>query len=145
MTTELMIRYAHFIGIILLSSMLVVENILMSREISAQTLKKLVFVDRLYGIGAVVTLLAGLSLWLWLGKPKAFYSDNPLFHAKLGLFVLIGVLSVVPTIFIARGNKARQESFVLPGYVMMIKRFELIGITLLPLLAVLMARGVGLS
>ena len=145
MLDELIVRYIHFTGVILLSSMLVAENVLMGRELDQKTRKSLVSIDRLYGLGAIITLAAGLSLWLWVGKPKAFYSANPLFHAKLGLFVLIGVLSIIPTVFIARSRNANQHIITVPGGILLIKRLELLGLLVLPLLAVLMARGVGLA
>ena len=140
---ELFIRYAHFIGIILLASMLVTENILLSRQLEGATLKTLARIDGLYGLGAVITLVAGLALWVWVGKPKEFYSANPLFHAKVGLFVLIAVMSIVPTFFFARNRNRINEVVAVPSGVMLIKRLELVLLLILPLLAVLMARGIG--
>ena len=34
----------------------------------------------------LVAMMSGLTLWLAIGKPAVFYSGNPVFHAKLGVF-----------------------------------------------------------
>lgn len=57
---EAIIRYIHFMGIILLSSMLIAENLLLSTPLKVGAIKKLVKIDGLYAVGAVLTLGAGL-------------------------------------------------------------------------------------
>lgn len=143
--TELLIRYMHFTGIIILSSMLIAENLMLTRNLNKAAIKKLAIIDGIYGMGAIITLIAGLLLWFWVGKPGSFYSSNPIFHAKLGLFVFIAVLSIVPTIFFLKNIKSAQDSIVVPGYIIFITRLEVFLLFVLPLLAVLMARGYGLS
>lgn len=140
---DVFVRYIHFIGIILLASMLVTENVLMSRKLDGGNLKKLVRIDSLYGLGAIITFSAGLALWLWVGKPKAFYSANPVFHAKMGAFVLMALLSILPTLFIMRNRNKINEVIDIPVYILVIKRVELAFLLAIPLLAVLMARGIG--
>lgn len=142
---ESLVRYAHFAGIMLLASMLLVENIRIKRNMAGVEVRKLAPIDGLYGLGAVIVLVAGLTLWLEVGKPADFYSLNPIFHIKLTLFFLIALISIIPTIFIIRNRRSSVEQIVVPKYVIAIKRLELLGIVLLPLLAVLIARGIGLS
>lgn len=142
---ELFIRYAHFMGIILLASMLITENILIKRQLDSETFKRLAVIDGLYGLGAVVTLLAGLALWFWVGKPAVFYSGNFVFHIKLTLFVLIALISIYPTVFILRNRNTQEGSTEVPKAILLIKRLEIGLLAFIPLLAVFMARGVGLS
>lgn len=142
---EFLVRYIHFIGFILLASMLMVTNFMISSSLSKQELSKLLIIDRVYGASAMLTLFAGVTLWLWLGKPATFYFANPIFHIKVTLFVVAAAISFVPTrIFIQQSKQARQ-SFVMPRYIILIKRFELGLLLIIPLLAVLMARGIGIS
>jgi len=142
---ELITRYIHFIGIMLLASMLVTQNVLIKSELSAEKLRQLAVIDGLYGLGAIVTLGAGLALWFWVGKPGVFYSKNFVFHIKLTLFVIIALLSIYPTVFFIKHRSTDAESTKLPGQLILIKRLELVLLAVLPLLAVLMARGIGLS
>ncbi len=140
---ELLIRYLHFIGIILLSSMLFTENILLAKQLKNTDIKRLAVIDGVYGFAAVVTLIGGLLLWLYTGKPTAFYSANVLFHVKFSVFIVIALLSIVPTVFLLKQRNTDQALIDIPGYIIKIKRLELALLFALPLLAVLIARGIG--
>lgn len=140
---EIFIRYTHFIGIFCLAAMLISENIMLNKQLSRQEFIKLVRIDSLYGLSAMVTLIAGLLLWLWVGKPSEFYSSNPVFHTKLGLFILVALLSVVPTVFFVKNRNITESEILVPGYVVLLARIQLIFLLILPALAVLMARGYG--
>ncbi len=143
--TEILIRYVHFLGIIVFASLLVTEHVLVKDKLSREDLKRILIIDAAYGISALVVLAAGLALWLWVGKAAAFYSANPVFHAKLGLFVLTGLLSIHPTRFYLKHRKS-QESFIqVPKSVVHCIRLETLFLVLIPLLAVFMARGYGLG
>ncbi|WP_299941111.1 DUF2214 family protein [uncultured Microbulbifer sp.] len=137
------IRYGHFLGIILLASMLISENILFSKTLVIEMRKKLAFIDLVYGISAVLTLTAGLFLWLYVGKPKEFYSDNPVFHAKLGLFLVIALISVIPTVFLLKNRNSAKPVLDVPTHIIAIKRLELLLLLMLPYLGVLISRGTG--
>jgi putative membrane protein len=81
-------------------------------------------------------------MWLQVGKPPAFYTENGLFHVKLTLFVLSSLVSIYPTLFFLKHRKNRSTSpIAIPKKVFMAIRVELLLITILPLLAVLVARG----
>src|SRR5690606_32229078 len=98
-----------------------------------------------YGLGAMITLSFGLLLWLVVGKPAAFYSSNPIFIAKVGLFVVVGLMSIYPTVFFMKNRNNTAAIITLPKTLLITKRLELLFLTVLPLLAVLMARGIGNS
>ena len=141
--TEVLVRYAHFIGIIVLSSMLVGEHMLLKTQITKQDAKRLAVIDAIYGISAIIVFLAGLTLWLWVGKPSTFYTSNPIFHAKLTLFVLMGLLSIYPTVFLLKLRKSTDGVIDVPKKVINVIRMELLILVIIPLLAVLMAHGYG--
>jgi len=140
---ELLIRYFHFLGIFMVVSTLVAEHLLISKEMDIKSFKKLVIVDAMYGVGAVITLTAGLLLWFAVGKPASFYTANWIFHLKVTLFALIGILSIFPTYYFLRNRKATTEFITIPRYIVTIIRIELTLLIIVPLLAVLMARGIG--
>lgn len=143
--TELIVRYFHFMGIILLASMLVTQNVLIQKEIENKVLKRLLLVDGLYGLGAMITLVFGLLLWLAVGKPAGFYSGNPVFWCKLGIFIIVGLMSIYPTVFLMKNRNNQAAIIFLPPKVLMTKRLELVFLIVLPFLAVLMSRGIGNS
>ncbi|MCB1650007.1 MAG: DUF2214 family protein [Pseudomonadales bacterium] len=142
---DILIRYLHLLAALVLAGALLLENIAVQREISREDLRNLLKVDAVYGISAALVALCGLTLWLWVGKPAAFYNGNPVFHAKLTLFVLIALLSIYPTVFLLRQRKGVQETIEVPAGVIRVLRLELLLLALIPVLAFLMARGVGLQ
>lgn len=142
MTTDLFVRYFHFLGIFAMFALLTVQHMLLKGQVAAGGMKKIAVIDAAYGAAALVVLLCGLGLWLWVGKPAGFYSHNWVFHTKVTLFVLVGILSIFPTLFILK-NRKKTTTVDVPKYIVMLVRFELLLLCIIPLLAVLMANGVG--
>jgi len=142
---EVLVRYAHFLGIIVLSMALVSEHILLSVDSSVKKFKRLAIVDAVFGLSATLVLAAGLLLWFVVGKPSAFYSHNWIFHTKLTLFGVIAILSIYPTIFFLRNRNKSVDEVVVPKSIIMVIRTELTLLLLIPLCAVFMAHGYGLS
>ncbi len=145
MTLELFLRYIHFVSIFAIVSTLVSEHLLLRKEMTRSELGRLARIDAVYGIAALSLLAAGLTLWLTgIGKPTVFYSKNWIFHTKLTCFILVGLLSIYPTVFFLRNRKgAPNEMVSIPSFIFWSIRFELLLLFVIPLLAGLMARGVG--
>ncbi len=145
MTTEIILRYVHFISIFIIVGSLVSEHLLLKKELSRSEIDRLSKIDAVYGLAAITLLSAGLTLWLGeVGKPAIYYSKNWIFHTKLSLFVTIGILSIYPTIFFIKNRKGHpEEKIKIPSAIFWMLRFELLLLFIIPLLAGLMARGVG--
>jgi len=145
MTLEIFLRYVHFICIFIIFSTLVSEHLLLKKELARQEIGRLAKIDAVYGIAALALLSAGLTLWLGsVGKPAVYYSKNWVFHTKLTLFLLVGLLSIHPTVFFIRNRKGSpEETIQIPKSVFMALRAELALLVIIPLLAGLMAKGVG--
>lgn len=145
MTTELFLRYIHFISIFTIVATLASEHLLLKKTLTRGELGRLAKIDAVYGVAAVVLLIAGLTLWLGgVAKPAEVYSKNWIFHLKLTLFVTIGLLSIYPTIFFLKNRKGNpQEEVKIPSTIFWMLRLELALLFLIPMLAGLMARGVG--
>jgi putative membrane protein len=111
---EVILRYFHFLGIISLASMLVCQNILLSKTVSGTHLKRLTVIDAWYGVSALAILASGISLVFLVGKPSEFYTQNILFHIKFGLFLFVALLSVVPTIFLSEIEKTLKVKNLFP-------------------------------
>ena len=145
MTLELIIRYLHFLAILLVFGSLLVEFVLMKQTLPKKMFKLIGKIDALYGLAILLLFGAGLSLWFWVGKPAEFYSQNPIFILKFVLVCLVGILSIWPTIFFIKNQKGNDEDVVkIPSYIRKIILVEVVLLLVVPMLAVLMARGVGL-
>ncbi len=145
MTIELFIRYLHFVSILTVAGSLVSEHMLLSKELSRKAIKKIATLDAIYGIASIAILITGLSMWLWIGKGADFYSKNPLLHIKVTLFVIIGLLSIKPTMFFLKNRKGEQDEIVsIPKNIFMFIRIEILILFLIPILSVLIAKGIAI-
>jgi putative membrane protein len=145
MSLEITLRYVHFISIFAIVGSLVSEHLLLKKTLSRKDIGRIAKIDAVYGIAALTLLAAGLTLWLGgFGKPTYFYSKNWIFHTKVTLFAFIGILSIWPTIFFLKNRKGNADEIVnIPTSVFMMLRIELLLLFIIPLLAGLMAHGVG--
>ena len=144
------IRYLHFISILLVYATVFAEFIMLSRTLSRKKANFLAKIDGVYGIASIFVVGAGMAMWFGfdagLGfKPTAWYMGNPIFHLKYGLFIVVGILSIWPSIFFMRQRKGDQEEEIqIPNHIRAIVRIELIILSLIPILAVLAAAGISL-
>jgi len=146
MTLELILRYLHFVSIFAIVSSLVAEHLLLKGEMKRVELNRIARIDAVYGLAALTLLGAGLTLWLGsIGKPAEFYTKNWIFHTKITLFMIVGLLSIYPTIFFIKNRKGNPEETVkIPKAIFWMLRIELLLIFVIPILAGLMAKGIGL-
>jgi putative membrane protein len=140
---DIIVRYLHFVGIISLAGMLMGQNILIAKQMSEEQLMKLTIIDALYGMSALIVLASGLLLWFWVGKPSEFYTASIVFHIKFGLFLVVALLSIASTIFFVKNRTPHAGLVNIPAILITLKRLELLLVFLIPLLAVLMAGGIG--
>lgn len=145
MNPEILLRYLHFVSIFTIAGVLVSEHLLLKKALTRAEIGRLARIDAVYGLAALTLLGVGFTLWLGgFGKPAAYYSQNWIFHLKLGLFLMIGILSIYPTVFFIRNRKGDGgEMVTVPASISWMLRLELILLALIPLLAGLMARGIG--
>ena len=148
MTLEILLAYFHFIALIATASLLSAEALLCRPGMAGDALHRLKKVDIGYFSFAIAALLTGAARLFWGAKGSAYYLANPIFHAKLGLFVLVALLSVLPTVrFIQWSKAARRADAYVPASaaVARVRAFLLLELAVLaaiPLLATLMAHGV---
>lgn len=143
MNSYILVKYLHIVSILAMVSLLVVELFLLKPAMTRAELKRLSRIDGLYGLAAIAVVAAGLTLWFGVGKGAAFYA-NPLLHLKVTLAVIVGLISIVPTVFFLRQAKGDPADIVsLPTRIRQLVIVQLLIISIIPLLAVLMANGVG--
>jgi len=149
MTLEALLAYFHILAILTLVVFIASEAALCRPEwMNATIVNRLVTVDRIYGIAAGAVLVTGL-LRIYLGmKGSSYYWGNWLLHVKLTLFVVVGLISIAPTLRFIRWKKQLQAGGALPDAEEVKKTRKLVMvqahiIPLIPLAAVFLARGFG--
>ena len=145
MSSYLFFKYLHYVSIFLMVGSVFVQNFLISKELTLKEIKRIAISDAIYGISAIAVAVIGLVLWFGVGKGADFYNMNFIFHIKIGLFFLIAIFSIAPTMFYLQNRKRLKEgqTVFVPRRLLFIVRIELILLFFIPLLAVLMANGVG--
>lgn len=147
MWTDAILAYLHFAAILSLVWFLAKEWALLRAGASNLDTERLARADAGFGMTAIAVLATGALRAVYGAKGWSFYAHNPVFHVKVTLFVIVGLVSIAPTIAFIRWRKARRAN---PGYVVVetewkrARRFVMIElhlIALIPLAAVIMARG----
>ena len=138
-------RLLHFAAIFAFAGSLIIENMAIKPQITGEDARNLAKVDAVCGISAIAVLAFGLTLWLWVGKPSEFYSSNPVFHFKIGLFTLMAICAVVPTVFFSKHRKSEEDVIEVPQLLRLLLKFQIVLLVIIPVLAILMARGIGIS
>jgi putative membrane protein len=148
MLTESLLAYAHFVAILTLVVFLTSEAALCRPEwINAAVVRRLARVDIIYMGAAMAVLATGFARTYWGAKGFEWYWHQPLLHIKVTLFVIVGLISIAPTRAFIRWRKALDASGALPAEAEVRKVRKLIMVQahivmLIPLAAVLLARGV---
>ena len=149
MLTDLLLAIAHHLLIFGLAAVLIAEMILVRPQMSAADAAKVARIDIAFGVLAGLILLVGFGRVYFGLKGPEYYWSNTFFHAKLGAFLLVGLLSIWPTVrFIRwRASIRRDPAFIPPlAEVEKARRFihlELVVFFLIPVFAALVARGYG--
>jgi len=149
MTLEAILAYLHLLAILTMVVFIASEAALCRVEwMNKAVVERLARVDMVYGIAAVLVLATGLARTWWGVKGTAWYWTNPLLHVKVTLFVVIGIISIFPTLTYARWRKAVRAGGPLPAEAEVRKTRRLVMvqahlIAVIPLFAVFLARGFG--
>jgi putative membrane protein len=108
--------------------------------------------DTTWGIAALLWIVTGVwRLLSGIEKPTAYYLTNPMFHAKLGLFLLILLLEAWPMFTLMRWRRTfsageSAERLMTRGSgrkIATISHIEALLVVLMVFVAVAMARGFG--
>jgi putative membrane protein len=145
-----LLAWAHFVGLMGVAASLVAERLLVQRGMTVDDEKRLNNVDGLYGLSALSLLVSGYFRTTDFAKGWDFYQHEPIFWLKMASVAVLGALSFFPTIVLFRRDQARRNGQTLPPLsdaiidrMTTIINAELLAVLTIPLLASLMARGVG--
>jgi putative membrane protein len=110
MTLRWLVAAFHLVALALGASAIVARARALRAVRDAADLSAVFRADNLWGVAAVLWLVTGA--WRAFGgleKGAAYYLGNPLFHAKLGLFVIILLLEIWPMATLIKWRGARRR------------------------------------
>jgi putative membrane protein len=146
-----LIAYLHYVAMISIAVILVVEYLGCVPGITDSRIRTLARIDLLYMGAAMLALGSGAARVVWYAKGAAFYLHNPVFYIKLALFVAVGLMSIPPTLQYLRWLRSLKSGAagVAADYqVLRVRRYilaELVLFAFIPLMATIMARGIGIQ
>ena len=145
MTT--LFAFLHHLCAFTLVSAIAIEFALIRGELTLASARRLLATDMVYGIAAGALLVVGLLRVFFFEKGAAYYFHSHAFLLKLSLFVVVGLLSIIPTVEFLSWRKAVNAGQVPAIDAKKMKRVaavihgELAAIVVILLCAAIMARG----
>lgn len=149
MTATITLAFVHHVASFLVFAALMIELVVLRNELTVASARSVLRIDAVYGISATVLLVVGLLRVFYTEKGAGYYFASGTFLAKLALFIVVGLLSIYPTLKFLSWRKALREQRVpvlepaTRRTVRMLIHVELTLLVVIVLLAVMMARGVG--
>jgi putative membrane protein len=151
MVTTALMAFLHHLMAFTLVACVVYEFIAYRRGLTLEEARRIQRADLMYGISAGLLLIVGVLRVLYFEKGPAFYVNNPFFWLKMNTFLVVGLLSIDPTIRYLRWNKILKQN-QLPEIsdkefrrTRIILTLEVIGLAIILFAAALMARGAGMN
>jgi putative membrane protein len=145
MTT--LFAFLHHLCAFTLVSAVAIEFVLIRSELTLASARRLQVTDLVLGVAAGALLVVGLLRVFFFEKGAAYYFHSHAFLTKFALFIVIGLLSIIPTMeFLSWGGaiKAGQAPVVEAKKlrrVTMVIHSELAAVVIILLCAAIMARG----
>ena len=145
MTT--LFAFLHHLCAFTLVSAVAIEFALIRGELTLSSARRLQVTDIVFGIAAGALLVIGLLRVFFFEKGASYYFHSHAFLTKLSVFVVIGLLSIVPTMeFLSWSGalKAGQVPAISARKLRLVTAVihgELLAIVIILLCAAIMARG----
>ncbi|MGE0029752.1 MAG: DUF2214 family protein [Steroidobacteraceae bacterium] len=142
--------WLHLLAAGVAAGLLLTEYWLCRRALDRSQVRLLGTVDLGYFLALIASLATGLARALYFAREPDFYLVNRLFWLKIIVFVAIGLVALAPTLQYIRWNR---EARTLPAFAPLTREVDRVraGIAfglglwlILPLLAIVVARGYGL-
>jgi putative membrane protein len=148
MTATITAAFLHHLAAFVIVGTLMVELVVLRSELTIPSARSVLRMDMAYGIAALVLLVVGFVRVFYTEKGSMYYFSSGPFLVKLTLFVVVGSLSIYPTVKFMSWRKALREQRI-PDFdagtrrkVRMLIHIELALIFVIILMAIMMARGI---
>jgi putative membrane protein len=141
----------HHLFAFTVTACVIYEFIACRKGLTVEEARRIQRVDLAYGISAGLLIVVGLLRVFVYEKGSAFYLNNPIYWTKMALFVIVGLLSIYPTIRFRKWETTVRENRppeILDDEHKRIRQLlwlQVIGLGLILLVAPMMARGIGMN
>jgi putative membrane protein len=143
---DLLLAILHHLLVFSLAAILATEIALVRPGMAAAQIRRIGAVDGLFGTFAGLVIVVGFARVFFGAKGSEFFLTNGWFWAKIAAFVVVGILSVQPTIrFVGWRARLKNDPAFVPGEaeVQSVRRFmhiEAMVFILIPVFAAVMVR-----
>jgi putative membrane protein len=139
--------FLHHVAAFTVVSALAVEFVLIRQQLTLASARTLPIIDAVFGGSAGLLLIIGLLRVFYFEKGAAYYFSSHAFLTKFAVFIVVALLSIVPTVEFVSWRKPLRAGQV-PGVaarkmklVRSLIHWELAGVVVILLCAAIMARG----
>ncbi|SHH53905.1 DUF2214 family protein [Bradyrhizobium erythrophlei] len=139
--------FLHHLCAFTLVSAVAIEFVLIRSELTLASARRLQVTDLVLGVAAGALLVVGLLRVFFFEKGASYYFHSYAFLTKFSLFIVIGLLSIIPTMEFLSWRGALTAGLV-PAIgarklrlVTAVIHSELLAIVIIVLCAAIMARG----
>lgn len=149
MIADLHLAIAHHLLVFAIFSIFAMQLTLVRPGLDGPGAARLAAIDGVYGALSLLVVAVGFGRAIYGLKGWEYYSTYWVFWAKVGVFALVGLLSIRPTLRFQRWRKAAaaDADYVVPAADIAATRrllhMEAVPMALLPVLAAMLARGIG--
>jgi putative membrane protein len=139
--------FLHHLCAFTLVAAVAIEFALIRGELTLSSARRLQITDMVLGIAAGLLLIVGLARVFLFEKGSGYYFHSHAFMTKFSIFIVIGLLSIIPTIEFLSWREALEGGQV-PAInakklrlITAVIHGELLAIVIILLCAAIMARG----
>lgn len=148
MDIDLSLAIGHHLAVFLLVAIFAAEFVLLRPGLAGARIGQLARIDAAYGGVATLVIVIGVLRVIFGASGWEYYVANHAFWAKMAAFLVMGLLTVPPTLAIRRWMKAGAD-YVVPAHEIAANRrfihLQAGVLVLIPIFAAAMARGYGVS
>ena len=152
-----LVAFIHHLAAFTLVAALVLEKVSLrdvaagigGGTVDAANARKLMRTDMIFGMSAGILLAAGLLRVFVFEKGTGYYFHSVPFIVKASLFVIVGLVSIIPTVEFIKWGKALKSGRPVQAdsqkiaSLQKIVQLEIAGVVVIVLCAALMAKGIG--
>lgn len=113
---DFLLAAVHHVLVFGIFVILAMELVYARPGMNSAAVRRVAAIDAFYGAIATLIIIVGFSRAIYGLKGWEYYATNPLFWTKIGLFVIVGLLSIGPTInFLKWNGRLRADPAALPS------------------------------
>lgn len=113
MDLDLLLAIAHHLAVFTLVGLFAAEFALLRPGLSGARITQLARIDAAYGAVAGIVVVVGIVRVIFGASGWQYYTGNHMFWGKMGAFVIMGLLTIPPSIAVRRWSKMVGSD---PGY-----------------------------